>query len=791
MGAGADTFDSMASIAPPVGRGWEYLTDPAGAGGYDWDDELDQVPELLAEKLKAPSIEAGRYDLVIHPSNLWLTIHESIGHATELDRALGYEANYAGTSFATYDKLNTLQYGSRVMNVTGDRTVEHGLATVGYDDEGVETQQWDIVKDGVLVGYQLDRPMGHMKPGAQRRPLQRLRVRRLLRPHPHPADGQRVAAGRSDDGPSRDELIGRVEHGLYVVGDKSWSIDMQRFNFQFTAQRFYRIENGELVGPGARRRLPGHHDRLLGSDGGGRRARHLGAARRLQLRQGPAGPGRRGQPRCAGLPVPRHPDPQHHRGGRPVSPPAHCSVTPQSLVEHALATSVADDTVVIVRDATSANLRWANNTLTTNGVMHGIQVTVIAFVHQAGGTLGRVGQRQREHPGPGHRAGRGGRRRSPGRRTRPRTPTSWSGTGASADWDVEPGQHRHHTSTTPSRPALGEAFGRASAEGRILYGFVNHEVTTTYLGSSTGLRLRHVQPTGHWACTGKPTDLSQSAWVGGATRDFADVDPLAFDATLAQRLGWGKHRHHLEAGRYDTILPPSAVADVMIDAYWYAGARVAWEGQSVYSRRPTGTRIGEDITRPEVTLYSDPAFPGLECAPFAMAASSSNESSVFDNGLGLERTDWIRDGELTSLLQTRHSAAMTSQPVTPAIDNLVLEIGGGTRLDRRPRGRDGRRAARHLLLVHPRGRPADAAADRPDPGRRLQGRARRDRRRGQQLPLEREPDRPAAPVHRRRPRRCRASAGSGATTTSRAPRPRRSGSPTSTCRASLRPSRRV
>ncbi|MGZ8745168.1 MAG: metallopeptidase TldD-related protein, partial [Nocardioides sp.] len=144
------------------------------------------------------------------------------------------------------------------------------------------------------------------------------------------------------------------------------------------------------------------------------------------------------------------------------------------------------------------------------------------------------------------------------------------------------------------------------------------------------------------------------------------------------RLSWGKHRHHLEAGRYDTILPPSAVADVMIDAYWYAGARVAWEGQSVYSRRPTGTRIGEQLTRPEVTLYSDPAFPGLECAPFAMAASSSNESSVFDNGIGLGRTDWIRGGELTSLVQTRHSAAMTTQPVTPAIDNLVLDIDGGT-----------------------------------------------------------------------------------------------------------------
>jgi TldD protein len=252
MGAGADTFDSMSSIAPPVGRGWEYLTDPASAGGHDWDAELDEVPELLAEKLKAPSIEAGRYDLVIHPSNLWLTIHESIGHATELDRALGYEANYAGTSFATYDNLNTLQYGSRVMNVTGDRTIEHGLATVGYDDEGVQTQSWDIVRNGLLVGYQLDRAMGHMKPelaaleSGQGRsngcayadspghiPIQRM-ANVSLQPAP--------------DGPSREELVGRVEHGLYVVGDKSWSIDMQRFNFQFTAQRFYRIDKGELVG---------------------------------------------------------------------------------------------------------------------------------------------------------------------------------------------------------------------------------------------------------------------------------------------------------------------------------------------------------------------------------------------------------------------------------------------------------------------------------------------------------------------------------------------------------------
>ncbi len=236
-------FDSMASIAPPVGRGWEYVSD----GLWDWDAELAAVPGLLADKLTAPSVEAGTYDLVIHPSNLWLTIHESIGHATELDRALGYEANYAGTSFATYDQLGTLQYGSEVMNVTGDRTVHHGLATVGYDDEGVEAQSWDIVRDGLLVGYQLDRAMGHMKaelnggrsngcayadsPGHV--PIQRM-ANVSLRPSP--------------DDVSTDDLIGRVEQGIYVVGDKSWSIDMQRFNFQFTGQRFFRIEDGRLTG---------------------------------------------------------------------------------------------------------------------------------------------------------------------------------------------------------------------------------------------------------------------------------------------------------------------------------------------------------------------------------------------------------------------------------------------------------------------------------------------------------------------------------------------------------------
>jgi TldD protein len=233
-------FETMESLAPPVGRGWEFLT----GTGWDWDGELAEIPSLLAEKMVAPSVEAGNYDLVIDPSNLWLTIHESIGHATELDRALGYEAAYAGTSFATFDKLGTLAYGSPVMHVTGDRTAQYGLSTVGYDDEGVAGQQWDLIAGGTLVGYQLDRRMARLK-GLGRSngcafadspdhvPVQRM---------------ANVSLQPAADGPSTEELIAGVERGIYVVGDKSWSIDMQRYNFQFTGQRFYLIRGGQLAG---------------------------------------------------------------------------------------------------------------------------------------------------------------------------------------------------------------------------------------------------------------------------------------------------------------------------------------------------------------------------------------------------------------------------------------------------------------------------------------------------------------------------------------------------------------
>jgi TldD protein len=232
-------FETMGAAAPPAGRGWEYFIKV-----HDFNRDADEIPALLEEKMASPSVTPGRYDLLIDPTNLWLTIHESIGHSTELDRVLGYEANYAGTSFATLDKLNRLRFGAPSMHVTGDRQVEHGLSTVGYDDEGVAAQTWDIIRDGVLVGYQLDRQMAH-KNGfgrsngcafadqAGRVPLQRM---------------PNVSLSASARDITRDDLLAALGNGLYIVGDKSWSIDMQRYNFQFTGQKFFQVRGGKIVG---------------------------------------------------------------------------------------------------------------------------------------------------------------------------------------------------------------------------------------------------------------------------------------------------------------------------------------------------------------------------------------------------------------------------------------------------------------------------------------------------------------------------------------------------------------
>lgn len=350
--------------------------------------------------------------------------------------------------------------------------------------------------------------------------------------------------------------------------------------------------------------------------------------------------------------------------------------TPQLLVEHALDTSTADACSVVVGETSTANLRWAHNTLTTNGAMSSCLVTVVSHVRGAGGTA--VGVVTQPASSLEDAADIVRRADATARDSAPAEDAADIVTGdAAAGWELPSGATSVEVFHTVARD-LGESFRRARLEDRLLYGYVEHTVVTTYLGTSGGLRLRHEQPTGHIGVTGKPRDLSTSAWVGQATDDFTDVDVMALDDELVRRIGWAARRIDLPAGRYETVLPPTAVADLMIYAYFVASARDAAEGRTVFSAPGGGIRIGEQLARAEVSLFSDPGHPGLQARPFVAARGSDSSTSVFDNGLAAGRAEWIHDGVLRELPTSRHTAATTGVNFAPKVDNLVLTVDGGS-----------------------------------------------------------------------------------------------------------------
>jgi predicted Zn-dependent protease len=347
---------------------------------------------------------------------------------------------------------------------------------------------------------------------------------------------------------------------------------------------------------------------------------------------------------------------------------------PHEIVERALELSTADGCVVIADEHSTANLRWAGNALTTNGVTRGRTLTVIATVDGKEGTASGVVSRSAvtaDELEPLVRAAEAAARGAgPAEDAQPLV----AGAPASPDFTDGPAE----TSSAvfaDFAPALGEAFARARAGGRELYGFAHHELVSTYLGTSTGLRLRHDQPNGTLELNAKSPDRTRSAWAGRSTRDFKDVDPAALDAELAVRLGWAERRVELPAGRYETLLPPTAVADLLIYQLWSSSGRDAAEGRTVFSRPGGGTRVGEKLSELPLTLRSDPDEPGLQCSPFVVAHSSGEDRSVFDNGLPAPATEWISGGVLNRLTTTRHSAALTGLPVAPAVGNLIMDGG--------------------------------------------------------------------------------------------------------------------
>lgn len=231
--------ETVSTLGPPTGRGWEYLL----GDGWDWEAEIAELPGHLSDKLRATELADGCYDLVADPSHLWLTIHETIGHATELDRALGHEMSYAGATFTAPHDIGTLRFGSPLLNVIAERTSAHGLATVGFDDQGVAAQRWPLIEDGVLTGFQTDRDTA-VALGAARSTGCAFAGSAL---HPPLSRLPNVSVLPGEDDVTTRHLIGDVRDGVYVVGPSSWSIDMRRSNFQFTADRCYRIRNGRLT----------------------------------------------------------------------------------------------------------------------------------------------------------------------------------------------------------------------------------------------------------------------------------------------------------------------------------------------------------------------------------------------------------------------------------------------------------------------------------------------------------------------------------------------------------------
>ena len=354
-------------------------------------------------------------------------------------------------------------------------------------------------------------------------------------------------------------------------------------------------------------------------------------------------------------------------------------LSPQETVERALAAAKSGDCVVIAEETSTANLRWAGNTLTTNGVAGSRQLTVIAIDRRADGAATGVVSRAGVRPDQiedvvreaEHAAAEATPAEDAGELAGAGEPGPFGINDTEPGWDAQPGRTEIGV-LRDFAAALGQTLRAAGGADRKLYGFAEHQVESTFVGTSAGLRLRHDQPTGRVELNAKSADMARSAWTGVATRDFTDVDIAGLDAGLDERLGWARRTVSLPAGRYETLLPPTAVSDLLIYMYWSAGAKEAAEGRTVFSKPGGGTRIGERLSSQPVTLSSDPRASGLRCAPFVIAHASGPDSSVFDNGLPLDATSWIGDGSLAALVSSRHSAAVAGVPVTPGIDNLTF-----------------------------------------------------------------------------------------------------------------------
>jgi predicted Zn-dependent protease len=350
------------------------------------------------------------------------------------------------------------------------------------------------------------------------------------------------------------------------------------------------------------------------------------------------------------------------------------------LTATALAASKAAGCIVVLTDTSEVNLRWANNTMTTNGHTTTRSFSVISVLDGAGGpavgTVGGNGVDLDEVRAVVAASEAAARQSGPARDVAPLLAG-----GADDDFDA-PAVVTEIGVFARLADELAAAFG--GSRGELLYGFAEHRMETTWLVSSTGLRRRWVQPTGTVELNGKiADDLSRSAWAGAYTADFTDLDFRALTAEVRRRLSWSGRQVELAAGRYETILPPAAVADLMLALVWSMDGRPAHEGRCAFAAgdRPGGTRLGERFTDLPLTLFSDPAAPGLQTAPFLVTTASGDSVSVFDNGAPVRRVDWLRDGTVNALAYPRAAADELGGQFTPPPENLMLSGGSAASTD--------------------------------------------------------------------------------------------------------------
>jgi predicted Zn-dependent protease len=346
------------------------------------------------------------------------------------------------------------------------------------------------------------------------------------------------------------------------------------------------------------------------------------------------------------------------------------------VVDQALEASRSDGCVVIAEELSQAEVRFANNTVTTNGTRRDRNVSVIAFRQTEGGTA----------VGTASSSGatdvidlvrRAEANAATAQAAEDAAPLVTPGPKAAGDF-ADPPVMTNLAGLGTVLADLGDAFRKADAAGTRLAGYAEHQVSTVYLGSSTGLRLRYVEPTGKLEVVARADGGARSAWAGTGAEDLATVHVEELTQRLERRLSWGERKLDLEAGRYEVVLPPDAVADLVVPLGDATSGREAEEGRSVFSAPGGGTRVGEPLSSQQFLLRSDPFAAGLECTPFLVTGASGQDVSVFDNGLPLKGTDWIRDGRLARLQYHRAGAARAGVEAAAPANNLILEVPGAT-----------------------------------------------------------------------------------------------------------------